>query len=80
MNTIITVLKKELKDTLRDRRTLISAIIIPALIIPLLLIGVTKLQTTLMKKEGVKQLKIAIIGNPENFREQLEDSTFKIGF
>ena len=78
MNTIFTVLKKELKDTLRDRRTLISAVIIPALIIPILLIGVTKLQTTLMKKEGVKQLKIAIIGNPENFREQLEDSTFKI--
>ena len=78
MNTIFTVLTKELKDTLRDRRTLISAVIIPALIIPILLIGVTKLQTTLMKKEGVKQLKIAIIGNPENFREQLEDSTFKI--
>ena len=78
MNTIFTVLKKELKDTLRDRRTLISAVIIPALIIPILLIGVTKLQTTLMKKEGVKQLKIAVIGNPENFREQLEDSTFKI--
>lgn len=78
MNTIITVLKKELKDTLRDRRTLISAVIIPALIIPLLLIGVTKLQTSLMKKEGDKKLKIAIIGNPENFREQLEDSSFKM--
>lgn len=78
MNTIFTVLKKELKDTLRDRRTLISAVIIPALIIPLLLIGVTKLQTSLMKKEGDKQLKIAIIGNPENFREKLGDSTFKM--
>ncbi|MCY7293649.1 MAG: ABC transporter permease [Ferruginibacter sp.] len=78
MNTIFTVLKKELKDTLRDRRTLISAVIIPALIIPLLLIGVTKLQRTLMKKEGDKQLKIAIIGNPENFRNHLEDSTFKM--
>ncbi len=78
MNTIFTVLKKELKDTLRDRRTLISAVIIPALIIPLLLIGVTKLQTSLMKKEGDKKLKIALIGNPENFRKQLEDSTFKM--
>jgi sodium transport system permease protein len=78
MNTILTVLKKELKDTLRDRRTLISAVIIPALIIPILLIGVTKLQTSLMKKEGDKQLKIALIGNPQNFKSQLEDSTFKM--
>ncbi len=78
MNTIIIVLKKELKDTLRDRRTLISAIIIPALIIPLLLIGVTKLQTSLMKKEGDKKLKIALIGNSENYRAQLEDPGFKI--
>ena len=76
MNTILTVLKKELKDTLRDKRTLISAIIIPALIIPLLLIGVTKLQTSLMKKEGDKQLKIALIGNTENFKKQLEDPGF----
>ena len=78
MNTILTVLKKELKDTLRDKRTLISAVIIPVLIIPLLLIGVTKLQTTLMKKEGDKQLKIALIGNPQNFKDQLQDSSFKM--
>ena len=78
MNTILTVLKKELKDTLRDKRTLISAVIIPALIIPILLISVTKLQTSLMKKEGDKQLKIALIGNPQNFKNQLEDSTFKM--
>ncbi len=78
MNTIITVLKKELKDTLRDKRTLISAVIIPALIIPLLLIGVTKLQTSLMKKEGDKKLKIALIGNPQNLKSQLEDSAFKM--
>jgi sodium transport system permease protein len=77
MNTILTVLKKELNDTLRDRRTLISAVIIPALIIPLLLIGVTKLQTSLMKKEGDKQLKIALIGNHQNFKEQLQDSSVK---
>jgi sodium transport system permease protein len=78
MNTILTVLKKELKDTLRDRRTLISAIVIPALIIPIILVGVTKLQKTLMAKEENKQLKIALIGYPENIKKQLEDSTVKL--
>ena len=44
MQTILTVIKKELKDTLRDRKTLISAIIMPALTLPLILFGVTALQ------------------------------------
>ncbi len=78
MNTILTVYKKELKDTLRDKRTLITSIVIPALIIPLLLFGVTKLTSSLMKKESDKKLKIALIGNTEAFKKQLEDITFTL--
>jgi sodium transport system permease protein len=78
MNTILTVYKKELKDTLRDKRTLITAIVLPAIIIPLLLFGVTKLTSSLMKKESDKKLKIALIGNTEAFKKQLEDSTFTL--
>jgi sodium transport system permease protein len=78
MNTILTVYKKELKDTLRDKRTLITAIVLPAIIIPLLLFAVTKLTSALMKKEADKKLKIALIGNTEAFKKQLEDSTFSL--
>jgi sodium transport system permease protein len=78
MNTILTVYKKELKDTLRDKRTIISAIVLPAIIIPILLFGVTKLTSSLMKKESNKKLKIALIGNTEAFKTQLEDSTFTL--
>jgi sodium transport system permease protein len=78
MNTILTVYKKELKDTLRDKRTLITALVLPAIIIPLLLFGVTKLTSSLMKKESDKKLKIALIGNTEAFKKQLEDSTFTL--
>jgi sodium transport system permease protein len=78
MNTILTVYKKELKDTLRDKRTIISAIVLPAIIIPILLFGVTKLTNSLMKKESNKKLKIALIGNTEAFKTQLEDSTFTL--
>ncbi len=77
MNTILTVYKKEMKDTLRDRRTLMTAILIPMLIIPILITGLTKLQTSLMNKEEHKQLKIALIGTPENFATQLKDSSIK---
>ena len=76
MNVIFTVIKKELTDTLRDKRTLISAIIVPALIIPLLLFGVTKLQKILMDKEETKALKIAFIDAPASIRSEFEDDSF----
>ncbi len=78
MNTILTVYKKEIKDTLRDKRTLITSIVLPAVIIPLLLFGMTKLMNTLMKKESDKKLKIALIGNTEAFKKQLEDTTISL--
>ena len=76
MNVIFTVIKKELTDTLRDKRTLISAIIVPALIIPLLLFGVTKLQKILIDKEETKALKIAFIDAPASIRSEFEDDSF----
>ncbi len=78
MKTILTVIKKELTDTLRDKKTLFSAIILPALAMPLLLLGVTKLQQNLMNKEQTKQLKVAFIGAPENIVSQFNDSTFSL--
>jgi len=76
MKIIFTVIKKELTDTLRDRRTLISAIILPAIIVPLLILSVTKLQKSLIDKEGRKQLKIALIGTPETIKKEFEDDNF----
>ena len=78
MKTIFTVIKKELTDTLRDRKTLISAILLPALAMPLIILGVTKLQKNLMDKEQSKQLKVALIGAPENIVSQFSDSTFLV--
>ncbi len=76
MHTILTVIKKELKDTLRDRKTLISAIIMPALTLPLILFGVTALQKSLIDKEKTKELKIALIDAPEEVSEYFKDSSF----
>jgi|UniRef100_UPI00404A8FE6 sodium transport system permease protein len=78
MKIILTVVKKELTDTLRDKRTLITAIILPAIIIPMILFGVAKLQKNLMDKEGNKQLKIALIGTSETIKRQFEEDNFKL--
>jgi sodium transport system permease protein len=61
MNPILTVFKKELKVTMRDRKAMISSIIIPALFI---ILGVTKLQQRLTEKQDNRQLKIAMVNAP----------------
>jgi len=40
LHNILTVYRKELRDSLRDRRTLISMIVIPMLMIPGIMIAV----------------------------------------
>src|SRR5690554_7191441 len=60
---IFTIFKKELKDTLRDRRTIIAMIVVPILVFPLI-IG---LSTTVTKHFDEQQkeevLKIALISD-----------------
>jgi sodium transport system permease protein len=43
MRAILTIWKKELKDTIRDRRTMVSMVVMPLLLMPALLMGVGKL-------------------------------------
>jgi sodium transport system permease protein len=78
MHTIITVIKKELKDTLRDRKTLFSAIILPALAMPLLIFGVMSMEKNLIDQEKTKDLKIALVNVPEKVKEQLKEETFNL--
>ena len=78
MNTIITVFNKELKDTLRDRRTLISAIIFPTILIPLLLYGFTKISSSLLQKEKDKKLEIVLLTPPAEFIAEIDTAKFLI--
>lgn len=61
-NGMLTVFKKELKDMLRDRKTLVSSIIIPLLIFPIMfgLMGRGMEKST---KQVTENLKIAVIDN-----------------
>ena len=76
MNTIKIIFKKELIDTLRDRRTLITMVALPLLLIPLLFSISSKLMTKQMKKAQAEVLKIGLIANDnaEQFREMLVNS------
>jgi len=54
MNIIWTIFKKEMLDTLRDRRTLITMIIVPLLLMPVLLSVVTMIGNNRTKKAWKK--------------------------
>lgn len=73
MKTIITIFRKELLDSLRDRRTLVTMVVIPLLLWPLLIGISSRMMISQMKKAQEKVLRIGLItnGNVEEFRHML---------
>jgi len=62
MNQFITIFKKELKDILRDRRTIIMMIIVPMVVTPMLIVGVMKIQRGQIEKAKAKEIRVAFLG------------------
>ena len=60
--TILTIFKKELKDTIRDRRTLMAMVVMPMLLMPVMTIGMFKFMDYQMEKQTEKVVKVSIIG------------------
>lgn len=60
------VYRKELMDSLRDRRTLISMIIVPILIMPLLTIGMGILMSEIVGKAKQQIPKVMILGGGDS--------------
>jgi sodium transport system permease protein len=73
---IATVYLKELKDALRDRRTLFSTIVIPSLIVPVFTFSVGKVATNVIAKARAEIPAIVILGGEDSPRivEQLRQS------
>lgn len=61
---IITIYLKELKDSLRDRRTLISTIIIPTVAMPLLFFGAIVVARKVEQKNRAQASAVMILGVP----------------
>ncbi len=68
---IVTIYLKELKDSLRDRRTLISMIVIPTFLMPLIIFGVGTIMTKVVTLIVVVAL--YVLGGPalKGFSEAL---------
>lgn len=63
---IVTVYLKELKDSLRDRRTLISTIVIPTLVMPVIFFGVGKVMSTVITKAREDIPTVAVLGGEDS--------------
>ena len=62
----LTVYLKELKDSLRDRRTLISIVVVPTVIMPLLMFGVGTVMTKVMKTAREEGTSLVIVGGADS--------------
>ena len=59
----LVVFRKELRDTLRDRRTLIAMIVVPLLLFPVLMIGMAKFSSSRAAEVKAKVLHVAVADN-----------------
>lgn len=64
-SAFLAVFRKELTDTLRDRRTLIAMILVPLLLFPLLMIGTARITGSRAQEARDKQLTVAV-ADPRN--------------
>ena len=74
MRTVLTVFRKELIDTLRDRRTLVFMVVIPLLLFPLLFRVMTSVEKSQSDKERARKLRVACVdnGNAARLLEMLQ--------
>ena len=81
---IATILRKELLETLRDRRTLFAMIGVPIILYPVLFIGMTQFTLIQQGKLSSQESKIAVIGKTsaelqswiDNYQPEQEDDNF----
>jgi sodium transport system permease protein len=64
---IFTIFKKELIDTLRDRRTVLMMIVIPVLIFPIILNIFMTISHSFQEEAANKPVKIGVIGTKEDY-------------
>lgn len=60
---IFTVFKKELRDTLRDRRTVMMMIVIPTLVFPIIMSIFMSISASFQKEAAEKKVKIGLVSN-----------------
>jgi len=69
------IYSKEILDTLRDRRTLVSSVLIPIILFPILMFGINAVVVTMLQKTKAETTKITVMG--EEFAPRFVSDIFK---
>ena len=74
--SIGTIYAKELRDLLRDRRTLISTIVMPTFVMPLIVIGFGKVMSVVVARARAEVPRVMVVGGADSpgVRGELEKS------
>jgi sodium transport system permease protein len=74
--TIGTIYAKEFRDSIRDRRALVSMIIVPTIVMPLLIFGFAKTASVIISKARQEIPRVMVIGGADSpgIRSELEGS------
>lgn len=66
LHNVACVYRKELTEWLRDRRTLISTVLVPLLAFPVLMVGMVSLSARLIGKAEKETVKIMVLGGEDS--------------
>ncbi len=61
IKNIFTIIKKEILDTLRDKRTIIIMVMVPLLVFPVIFIATSRLQMSVMEREQERTIKVGVV-------------------
>jgi sodium transport system permease protein len=73
---VATIYAKELRDALRDRRTLMTTLILPVFMMPLLILGMTVIASRVVSRASKEIPRVMVVGGADSpgVRAQLEKS------
>lgn len=75
MRDLFIIIKKELSELLRDKKTIINSIVLPTLLVPILIFGAIKVTKMIQKSEQEKSVKIGLVNAPEDFEKMVANDT-----
>ena len=77
---IFRIFRKELLDTLRDRRTLMTMLVIPILVFPITLNVFVEISKSYEESASKETMKIGVVGDPDQFyTQQLQQIPAAVG-
>jgi len=75
MNDLYIIIKKELTELLRDKKTIINSIVLPTVLVPIIIFGAMKVTEMIDKSNQEKSVKIGLVNAPSEFYELVANDT-----